>query len=557
MSGTEAAIAKGFAAYKRGDMHSARAVLETLDHPHAWHIMGLIERRLGNFSQAQEWLNKAAAVDPQNPEIPNNQGRVAMDTGLLDAAEAHFARALALRPDWDVALSGLGQALNARKKWDEALPVWRKLLRQRPNDVTARYGAAMAELELGHVEAAEAAYTELLSSGTRDAAVYFMRSRARLELAQIEAGIADLKLAWGARPEAHVLRNLANTLWMTGDVADFEYLLATVPDDLAVLAVDLLGQSGNLDGALEAWHQLPPERQREPHALAVKSVLHRDKDEAEESHIAAEAAYQSVQDDAFIVDAVACARLMVGDGQGALSAIAPFRQQKPNSQHWLAYEATALRVLGDPRYDELVQVNNHVRAYELPVPDGFASIEAFNTAFMAAIEPVRGFTVHPLDQSLRLGAQTSRDLVGAPDPVIQAYIKALDEPIRAYMADIGSAVGHPLTARNTGNYRFNGCWSVKLTGGGRHVNHIHSEGWISSAYYASVPEETQNSGEGGPGWIKFGEPPFKTQPETPPQRWIQPRAGLLVLFPSFLWHGTAPISEGVTRVTAPFDVVPK
>lgn len=123
------------------------------------------------------------------------------------------------------------------------------------------------------------------------------------------------------------------------------------------------------------------------------------------------------------------------------------------------------------------------------------------------------------------------------------------------MADIGKGVDHPLTIRNSGEYRFNGCWSVKLTGGGRHVNHIHSEGWISSAYYASVPAETQ-SGEGKAGWIKFGEPPFVTAPEAPPQKWIQPEAGLLVLFPSYLWHGTEPISEGATRITAPFDVVP-
>ncbi len=557
MSGEEAGIAKGFAAYKRGDMHSARAILETLNHPQAWHILGLVERRSGNFPKALQWLEKAAKADPQNPEIPNNQGRVALDAGMSALSERHFRGALALRPGWQTAMSGLAESLNAQRKWYEAETAWAKVLEAAPENVTARYGAAMAALECGKVEQAEAEYTALLEAGTTDAAIYFMRGRARLELAQIEAGVADLKQAWAARPEPHVLRNLANTLWMTGDVAGFEYLLATVPDELSVLAVDLLGQSGNLTGALAAWEQLSAARKAEPHSLAVKAVLYRDMGDAEASHAAAEAAYVAAPEDAFIVDAAACARLMIGDGAGALKAIAPFRQQKPNSQHWLSYEATALRVMGDPRYDELVRIEDHVRAYELPVPEGFSSIEDFNAAFMAAVDPVRGFTVHPLDQSLRLGAQTSRDLVGAPDPVIQAYIKALDEPIRAYMADIGNSPNHPMTARNTGDYRFNGCWSVKLTGGGRHVNHIHSEGWISSAYYASVPDETHQSGEGGPGWIKFGEPPFETTPATPPQRWIQPKAGLLVLFPSFLWHGTSPISEGVTRVTAPFDVVPK
>ena len=96
---------------------------------------------------------------------------------------------------------------------------------------------------------------------------------------------------------------------------------------------------------------------------------------------------------------------------------------------------------------------------------------------------------------------------------------------------------------------------MRLGSGGHHVNHIHPRGWISSAYYVSVPPET-GSGDSKAGWIKFGEPPIRTSPELAPEKWVQPRAGLLVLFPSFLWHGTEPIKDGAARVTAPFDVVP-
>ena len=123
------------------------------------------------------------------------------------------------------------------------------------------------------------------------------------------------------------------------------------------------------------------------------------------------------------------------------------------------------------------------------------------------------------------------------------------------MQSIGKSNTHPLTARNTGDYRISGCWSVKLQGNGKHVNHVHPAGWISSAYYVAVPDEVQDE-TGKAGWIKFGEPPFNSTPPTPPQKWVRPAAGLLVLFPSFLWHGTVPISDGSLRVTAPFDVVP-
>ena len=123
------------------------------------------------------------------------------------------------------------------------------------------------------------------------------------------------------------------------------------------------------------------------------------------------------------------------------------------------------------------------------------------------------------------------------------------------MDEIGNAPDHPLSRRNTGDYTITGCWSVRLKPGGYHVSHVHPEGWISSAYYASVPEETL-SGESHAGWIQFGQPPFRTTPELGPERWVQPRAGLLVLFPSYMWHGTHPIGDGAERITAPFDAVP-
>jgi len=66
--------------------------------------------------------------------------------------------------------------------------------------------------------------------------------------------------------------------------------------------------------------------------------------------------------------------------------------------------------------------------------------------------------------------------------------------------------------------------------------------------------------DGKEGWIKFGEPPFsapdaqgKTQG---PEHWVEPKAGRLVLFPSYMWHGTVPFSGDDMRLTLPFDVVP-
>jgi uncharacterized protein (TIGR02466 family) len=85
--------------------------------------------------------------------------------------------------------------------------------------------------------------------------------------------------------------------------------------------------------------------------------------------------------------------------------------------------------------------------------------------------------------------------------------------------------------------------------------HVHPLGWISSAYYVQVPDEVSKS-ETHDGGIKFGEPDINIGWKGIAKRKIQPKAGRLVLFPSYMWHGTMPFESNDPRMTVAFDVVP-
>lgn len=85
--------------------------------------------------------------------------------------------------------------------------------------------------------------------------------------------------------------------------------------------------------------------------------------------------------------------------------------------------------------------------------------------------------------------------------------------------------------------------------------HVHPLGWISSAYYVDVPQEIADSDAHG-GGIKFGEPDIDIGEMGKPRRRIQPAVGRLVLFPSYMWHGTVPFESQTSRMTVAFDVVP-
>lgn len=113
-----------------------------------------------------------------------------------------------------------------------------------------------------------------------------------------------------------------------------------------------------------------------------------------------------------------------------------------------------------------------------------------------------------------------------------------------------------LQRRNTGCYALSGAWSVRLHAHGHHVNHIHPDGWLSSAYYVELPPQMDDSTHAG--WIQFGQPPIITSPALAAEHFVKPEPGLLVLFPSWMWHGTVPFGGGPddTRLTIAFDVIP-
>jgi hypothetical protein len=80
-------------------------------------------------------------------------------------------------------------------------------------------------------------------------------------------------------------------------------------------------------------------------------------------------------------------------------------------------------------------------------------------------------------------------------------------------------------------------------------------GWISSAYYVSLPDELDDASR-RQGWLKFGESHLDLGSGSGAEHFVKPHVGHLVLFPSYFWHGTVPFESRDERLTIAFDVVP-
>jgi tetratricopeptide (TPR) repeat protein len=237
-----------------------------------------------------------------------------------------------------------------------------------------------------------------------------------------------------------------------------------------------------------------------------------------------------------------------GDWDGAARKAEAVAGETNHGAAW-AYLASAWRLTGDTRAQWLAGDDAFVRTFDLD--------QAFSMLDELA-DRLRGLHkghAHPIGQSLRSGTQTHGNLFTLRDPLIRRLRDMFAAAVSDYAAGLPPFdPKHPLLSKPREQRTFTGSWSVRLTDGGHHVSHIHPEGWISSAFYVTLPSGEATAGEQA-GWLHLGKPPEELGLDLPPLRVVEPKRGRLAIFPSYLWHGTNKFGAG-ERMSVAFDMVP-
>ena len=220
----------------------------------------------------------------------------------------------------------------------------------------------------------------------------------------------------------------------------------------------------------------------------------------------------------------------------------------PGAAEMRPYAETAWRLSGDPRLDWLTGNPNLVSVIDLSerlvaipaLPDVLRHLHAKSGRYLD-----QSVTRRVADRRPAVQPDRARD----PDASIDHRRRAVESHVARFES---LPEGHPQKHSLAGKrVRFSGSWSVRLVDGGFHTSHVHPRGWISSALYLSLPEAMS----GDEGWLALGEPPPELGLGLEPTRMIEPKVGQLVLFPSWMWHGTRPFPSG-ERLTVAFDVAP-
>lgn len=217
--------------------------------------------------------------------------------------------------------------------------------------------------------------------------------------------------------------------------------------------------------------------------------------------------------------------------------------------------ASVLKLSGrDNEYRTLYDFDRFVQVLPINCPSNFASLELFHAILIEQLDALHGAKNHPIDQSLRAGSQTPGHLFEQDLSAVKLLELAIREQLHLYIQDLPRDANHPFLSRRARDVLFTGAWSVKLRKQGFHQNHVHNEGWISGCYYVQIPEAIHNQGQG---WIKFGQIESPQTIDDCASYIVKPKAGHVVFFPSYMWHGTQPFSDDNFRITVAFDLIPR
>lgn len=586
----------GLRARREGDLILAgrlgRQVLDLAPgHAQALHLLGLVARDGGDGQEAVRLLRAAVAAAPDDPEPLGDLGALMLVQGRAAEALGLLFRAAMLAPDRAAPFRSMAGALEALGRTEEAEAALRTALCLSPADPGApadlgalllRSGRPSEALEVlrrasvccgTSATLAQAQGLALLALGRTEEAIVWLRRAVALEpdradlwtglgRASAEAGAAAdalraFRRATALAPldaEAHArLGRFLCRLGRQGEAIrgyrELELSLPASPDRARLLAEGEAAfgdpaRALDLLGPLLADGTGDPVRQAATRAGAA--ALHLRLDRPHEAWAQAEAALAI--DPACVGALLAGAEAALRDGRPQAALALARRAAESGRPRAVALLATALRCLGDPAWRRLADPAALLRVEDLAPPPGQGGPDGFRRALLEALLPLHAVSEAAAGPSSLAESRTVGNLFARP--ALPAPLEALRRQIAAaldrHLAALPLDPEHPVLRSRPARLRIADAWSVRGRRRGCAADLDQGQGWLYGVYHVDVPA--------GAGGLSFGRPPFGTDPGLEPTLLVPPRPGRLILFPSFLWHGTAP-GEGPC-VTVAFEAVP-
>lgn len=562
------------------------------------HLMAMSLKAMGDEKSAIEYFLRALSLNSRQPQVHNNLANSYKAKGQFENAKKHYLAAISLQPDFIEAIRNLGLCYYAVQNFKRSLDCFDQVLKLNREDVVALTSKADCYRELSDFKRAGQLYKDAIALAPERLNPRYKLGQNHHLNGELPEALVCYQKAYQISPNAPaVIISLASILHETGATKSslrlFRQALQSQPDNVQLHQryneiiwesefIDQFGDSyqraidikpRNLDLRRSFISQLLiAGRTKLATSVLQQALVDFPGDfrllfltgqiEADQGHYdAAKNAFEEGLKHNFDKDAgqnlvkVLIVLEELSEGQKILNQLFQLDQ---NCQLTWALQGLVWRLDKDQRYSWLNNYQKLVKPYLLDTPPEYDSLSDYLEALTKVLLRLHRADNAPLQQTLRNGTQTAARLLHRHEPELVILKHQLSNIVQRYIDAMPEDSTHPLLRRKQGGFEFSGSWSVKLQSNGFHVNHVHPAGWISSSCYISIPTSMNTNPEDLQGCIKFGESPMQLGELDVVEKTVRPEPGMVVLFPSYMWHGTYPFNgeESDFRLTSPFDITP-
>ena len=426
------------------------------------------------------------------------------------------------------------RALHAAGRSQDALHACRRLLAAQPDRADVLAISGTLALKLGDVASAEAALRASLALDASSVEAQFNWGNALMRLGRRADAIAAFERVLELRPDfVPALNNLGNALYESRELqaaaAAFRRALELSPKTAHLqrnLGTALHGLA-DLKGALQCFQRAVALRSDWPKAL----------------------------------QSLATTAMECGEWRCAAEACQSWLRLSAANVEALGLRSIALDELGETALaDELLDFERLLRRVQLSIPPaGFSSLADFNAALTE--QTLAHPTLHlPASNdpryhcpTLRMTAEFCAGAEGASAALGRLVASAIDD----YVEDLARRLpAHPFVAGGPRRFTLKS-WATVLDGEGNLEPHVHYASYVSAVYYAKIPSAMDHA-QSGAGYLELGgggPARFPTRVARDALA-VEPREGLLLLFPSYFYHHTTPFRAPEPRVAIAFDTAP-
>ncbi|WP_303831851.1 tetratricopeptide repeat protein [Asticcacaulis taihuensis] len=161
----------------------------------AWHILAVSRDKCNDFASAITCYETALRLQPENPAIANDLGRLAYKMGLNELAEKFFRFFLNKSPGHVEAINNLASALRELNRLDDAVDLLRDAIGANPTNVQLWNALGTVVNAQGDLHNAVIFYEEGLRHDPKHVHARYNLGNAKASVGRVEEGLEDLMAA--------------------------------------------------------------------------------------------------------------------------------------------------------------------------------------------------------------------------------------------------------------------------------------------------------------------------------------------------------------------------